>query len=268
MSRARQRGDAPWEPLQQRGCVRSLAWDYARDHVVPPHVHRWHQLVYAVRGVMTVGAASGSWIVPANRGMWVPAYVEHTIRMSGVVSMRTLYVDPRVATGLPVECRVVDVPPLLRELIVHAVALGSLDRRVAREAHLVDVLVDQLRALPSRAIHLPQPRDPRARRLAERLHAEPADARTLRALARGTGASARTLQRLFAAETGMTVARWRQQLRLGRALQLLAAGDSVTSAALDAGYASVSAFVSVFRRTFGETPGRYARAAALAAAST
>jgi AraC-like DNA-binding protein len=41
------------------------------------------------------------------------------------------------------------------------------------------------------------------------------------------------------------------------AVHQLAAGESVTSTALDAGYASTSAFISVFRKAFGTTPGRY-----------
>jgi AraC-like DNA-binding protein len=239
--------------------VRSLSYDYPSGHRVAPHVHDWHQLVYAVRGVMTLTTAAGSWIVPANRGVWVPARVEHAIRMSGAVSMRTLYLDPRVARDLPRDCRVVDVPPLLRELIVDAVDRGSLDRRVAAERHLAQVLLDQIRALRAIGVHLPEPRDARARRVAERLADDPADARTLAALARGSGASARTVQRRFRAETGMTFDAWRRQLRLAHALTRLAAGGSVTEVALDAGYTSVSAFVSIFRRTFGETPGRLYR---------
>jgi len=78
-------------------------------------------------------------------------------------------------------------------------------------------------------------------------------------LARRSGASARTLQRIFRAETGMTFGTWRQQLRLGHALQALGAGSSVTSVALDAGYASVSAFISAFRHTYGQPPARYLR---------
>jgi AraC-like DNA-binding protein len=208
---------------------------------------------------MTFTAAGGSWIVPVHRAVWVPARVAHAIRMSGAVSMRTLYVDPRAASGLPATCQAVDVPPLLRALILAVVERGGLDRRAPVERHLFDVLVDQVRSLRSSGVHLPQPNDARARRIADRLEEDPADRRTLAALARGSGASPRTLQRLFRGETGMTFAGWRQQLRLGHALQRLAAGGSVTSVALDAGYTSVSAFVSVFRRTFGQTPGRYLR---------
>src|SRR5262249_57925251 len=96
----------------------------------------------------------------------------------------------------------------------------------------------------------------------EHVERDPSPRHSLDRLARSTGASPRTLQRLFRSETGMTVGNWRRQLRLARSLETLAAGSSVTAAALDAGYQSVSAFVSVFRRTFGETPGPYFRAPA------
>jgi AraC-like DNA-binding protein len=256
MSRTRHRAKT-WSPPQPRGCIRTLPYDYPSGHHVPCHVHDLHQLVYAVHGVMTVSADQGSWIVPTHRGVWVPAHVKHTIRMSGAVSMRTLYIDPRIARGLPRECRVVEVPPLLRELILRAVEHGSLDRRIRAEAHLVAVLLDEIRALPTRALFLPRPADPRARRLVQHLESDPAARQPLALLAGGTGASPRTHQRLFRGETGMTFGVWRRQLRLRHALETLASGASVTAAALEAGSQSVSAFVSVFRQTFGETPGRY-----------
>jgi AraC-like DNA-binding protein len=55
----------------------------------------------------------------------------------------------------------------------------------------------------------------------------------------------------------MSFGRWRQQARLLHALRLLAVGESVTAVALEAGYESTSAFISMFKKTFGTTPGRY-----------
>jgi AraC-like DNA-binding protein len=46
-------------------------------------------------------------------------------------------------------------------------------------------------------------------------------------------------------------------VRLMRSLELLAAGEKITHAALEAGYSALSAFIGVFRRTLGVTPGRY-----------
>ncbi len=41
------------------------------------------------------------------------------------------------------------------------------------------------------------------------------------------------------------------------ALRKLAAGEPVTAVALDLGYESQSAFIAMFRRALGVTPGRY-----------
>ena len=223
------------------------------------HRHGKDQLVFAASGVMTVETPASCWTVPPNRGVWVPARTTHSIRMSGAVAMRTLYVPPALATAVPRACRVLEVTPLLRELVLAAVARGGLDPRAPRDARLFGVLLDELRSLPTRPLHLPFPRDSRARRVAAEIEHRPGDAHPARDLARGSGASQRTLERLFRAETGMSFGAWRQQLRLGRALEKLAAGDSVTAVAFESGYAGVSAFVAAFKATFGRTPGQYFR---------
>ena len=72
-----------------------------------------------------------------------------------------------------------------------------------------------------------------------------------------SGTSARILARLFQAETGMSSRAWHQQLRLQRALQMLAGSRTVTSVALERVYDSPSAFITMFRRTLGASPTRY-----------
>ena len=93
--------------------------------------------------------------------------------------------------------------------------------------------------------------------MAERLRADPSDPAEIGALARAAGASSRTLQRLFASETGLRFAEWRRRLRLLHAAALLSTGASVTDAGLDAGYQSTSAFIAAFQRQLGATPLRY-----------
>jgi AraC-like DNA-binding protein len=55
----------------------------------------------------------------------------------------------------------------------------------------------------------------------------------------------------------MTFRQWQQQARLLGGLVRLAEGESVTSVALDVGYENPSAFIAMFRRALGVTPGRY-----------
>ena len=236
--------------------IRTLACTYYGGHHIEPHAHAWGQLVYAATGVMRVKAAGQLWLVPPARALWAPAGLEHEISARGDFAMRTLYISPRLAAGLPDACVGLDVPPLLRELIVHIVGLGMLSEGDPDHEALAKVAVGLLkspRPLPS---SLPWPRDPRALAAAERLLAEPSDPADLAALARASGASARTLQRLFLDETGFGFSEWRQRLRLLHAATLLGAGASVTEAGLEAGYASTSAFIAAFKKQLGRTPAR------------
>jgi AraC-like DNA-binding protein len=237
--------------------VATAASDYAAGHVIDWHDHPRAQLAYAERGVINVATAEGVWITPPERAVWVPAGVRHRVEMSGRVLMHSLYVRPDAAPDLMSQCRVVLVTPLLRELIRRAVALPELYDETGADGRLVAVLVDQLTGLDQTPLHLPMPEDARLRRVTEALLADPADGRGLDAWARDAGASARTLERIFQRETGMTSRAWRQQARLLAALRALAGRQPVTQVALDLGYESPSAFIAMFRRAFGVSPGRY-----------
>jgi AraC-like DNA-binding protein len=237
--------------------VTTLIYNYPPGYAVPEHFHEYDQLVYATRGVMTVYTAQGVWVVPAHRAVWIPAHVPHRIDMSGAVSMHTLYFRPRLVRGLPRACNVVNVSALLRELVIHACQYPALERSVKLHSHLISVIVDQLDLVQSIPLQLTSPIDRRARRVADLLLADPSDQRPLRDFCRLAGASKRTIERLFQQETNMTFGRWRQQLRLMQALRLLAEGNTITHAALEAGYSTPSSFISMFRRTLGTTPARY-----------
>ena len=74
------------------------------------------------------------------------------------------------------------------------------------------------------------------------------------AIASQCGASRRTLERLFARETNMTIGAWRRRSRFVAALSLLADGESVTAVAHRVGYGTPSAFSYAFRLELGSTP--------------
>jgi len=244
----------------RRSDIATLTHDYPPGHVVPLHFHDRDQLVYASQGVMTVWTAEGIWVVPTLRAVWIPAAVPHTVSMTGTLAMRTLYFKPRLARALPRQCCVVNVSPLLRELILQACSVNALRKTITRQRHLIDLIIDQLEAIQMVPLQLPHLSDARARRVAEILLANPGDPRTLAQLCKGTGASKRTIERLFQDEIGMTFGKWRQQLRLMHAVRLLAEGTKVTHAALEAGYRAPSAFIAMFNNVLGLTPARYFKA--------
>ena len=208
---------------------------------------------------MTIRTRNGIWVVPPLRAVWIPAHTLHSVEMSGKVSMRTLYFLPKLCRGLAAKCVVINVSPLLKELILHACKFSKLNRKAVTERRIIEVLVDQLKVIEAVPLQLPYPVDARALKVARALSEDPADKRTLEELCADCGASKRTVQRLFLEGTKMTFARWRQQLRLFHAIQILASGEKVTTAALDAGYSSTSAFIAMFRKQLGTTPTQYAR---------
>jgi len=217
------------------------------------HSHPWGQLSYASQGVLQVHTAAGHFIAPPERAVWVPAGLPHTVVNTGPAEMRSLYVASP-GLGMPGDCRVLEIGPLLRELILAVCALPELYDEAGAEGRLVQVLLDQLAQARPAVMALPLPTDKRLLRLCAALQAQPADLRTWAGWAQEIGISERSLVRLFQQQTGLAPGAWRRRLRLLLSLSPLAAGDKVAGVALDSGYASASAFITAFSAEFGVTP--------------
>ena len=232
-----------------------------RDKNVPVHVkkhsHSWSQLTFPSNGVMTMITESGAWIIPPQRAVWIPHGIAHEMISNGPVGVRSLFVRPDKADGLQRECSVVGLSPLMRELILHAATLPAHYDEDGPEGRIFQTILDQLECLPVAPLHLPEPRDRQLTLVTEALKANPGDNRTAAHWAKFAGLGPRTMARRFLADTAMTFGQWRQQARLLEALRRLADGQPVTTVALDLGYENQSAFIAMFRKATGVTPGRY-----------
>jgi AraC-like DNA-binding protein len=213
---------------------------------------------------MRVSTSSETWLTPATRAIWLPPGVGHRIEILGEVAMRTLYIAPERAAPLSDKATTLEVEPLLRELILHVVRIGMLAPDRPEHDRLSGVLIDLIGQARREDLRLPLPADPRARAVAFQLQGAPEQIVDLSHLAQSSGASLRTLQRVFPRETGLTLEAWRQKARLINSVACLASGASVTAAALDSGYQNVGAFIDAFSRQFGVTPGRYGAACRMA----
>ncbi len=236
---------------------------YARDRdsaeVNPPHTHDRGQLLHIISGSMSVDTQSGTFIVPRERAVWIPAGVVHGTRTHSLTALRTIYVRPEAAPHLPGAPTVVQVSPLLRELILALMARPRAYEEDGADGRLVAVLLDQIAASVSAPLHLPMPDEPRLRAVAEALRDDPGDPRGIADFAVLAAVSVRTFERRFRKQTGLTVRAWRRQAKLLKALELLADQMPVTLVAEKLGYESPSAFIALFRESFGISPGRYFR---------
>jgi AraC-like DNA-binding protein len=225
-----------------------------RGSGIDRHRHDDPQLVYAARGLLAVTTPAGSWVAPMTRAIWVPSGVDHEHVAYGRVELNLVGVSRDVDPLGVDQPATLHVSPLLRELIREYASAphetGSMRGR------LWTVLLDQLSAAPHGDGALRVPTSPLLGAIAAAFRADPADRRTLRQFGYEVGASERTLSRMFRAEVGTTFPRWRTRLRLHHALSLLAEDIPVTVVAHRCGWASASAFISVFRQEYGYTPGR------------
>jgi AraC-like DNA-binding protein len=201
---------------------------------------------------MTVRCSDAAWIVPPGRAVWIPAHVEHAIRMWGKVAMRSMYFRPD-AGAQTTACKVISVTPMLRELILRGVHLAGLDSREPAEEKIAALVLHEVESAEDGPLQLPLPCDERARKAAEAVLRDPSRKSVADEIARHVGLSERTLERMFSADTGMSFGVWRQKARLLSSLRVLVETQSVTEAALESGYSSVSAYIAAFRLTFGYT---------------
>ena len=249
--------DHPGEITNAKRPIIPLAIDYCGASRRSWHDHRRGQLLYAVRGVMQVATKGTSWTVAPEQAVWVPPHTMHRVEHKASVAMRTLYIDKSIVFDLSSTCCVVDVSPLLKELILRVMPVQYDYPVESSEWRLMMVILDELRSLKHEPMHLSEPHDARLKKITSYLLQYPDDNRSLSKWSVICGASERTLARQFVKQTGLTFAQWRERLRLITGIHSLVEGKSLTAVSFDLGYQSPSAFIAMFKRNLGQSPGQF-----------
>ena len=243
--------------------IHMIANNYKKGMRLDTHMHREAQLVYAARGTMQVTTPKGRWLVPPDRAVWVPARLPHAIDVLADIEMRTLVFRPRLAGARGAQrepgrrnswcgCRRCCTRRSSRMFDEHTTA--------ERTALLIKLAMLELHQAEDSATFIPLPHEPRCRRAADIVLSDPTGDHEIETLAREVGTSARTLSRLFSAETQLSFKSWCQRARVAAAIEKLStdANVSVKQLASDLGYASVPAFSHAFRQVTGKTPTEFA----------
>lgn len=272
-------------PTSTRPVRAKLRW-LAADTQVMPHRHPWAQVAISTTGVIRLTVSHGTYIVPPSRALWIPPGVEHAVTMVEDADLRTLYFhQPRGQCGAGAlgarsdgrghgscdaptahpshwrQCRVLDVSDLLRALVREmptapddGPALTAAE--LLRERHLSALIRDELARAAAVKLGVDLPQDKRLLHLCEAVLADPTRHETLADWAQDTGASPRTVARLFRSELGSTFTQWRQQVILAKAVALAAGRMPMGQIAAELGY-SPSAFSAMVRKSVGQPPGRF-----------
>jgi AraC-like DNA-binding protein len=259
----------PFRPTPQRP-VRCRARAMGHDTQFEPHHHPWGQLAYCASGLLQVTVAAHApdeapamettTIVPPSRAVWIPPGARHAVSMLEASQLYTLYIDPSVVAPDWCHSRVLVVSPLLRELVL-GMELPHHAGDEGRQRSISTLVLAEMAHAPTQPLGVPMPDpqrgDRRLRALCEAVLNAPAQHATLAEWAAQSGASERTLARLFRDELGTGFQRWRQQVVLAHALPMLARGAPVSQVAAASGYASDSAFSAMFRAALGQPPSRF-----------
>jgi AraC-like DNA-binding protein len=256
--------------------VRAKVRRLEADSEIAPHSHPWAQVALSVSGVARITAGHATYLVPASRAVWIPPRIEHVVTAVETAVLRTLYIDQSrgIGPGVPdaeqpawAACRVVEVSPLLRELVLQMDV--TMDGAPApppaalleRERMMGALALDELRRAAPLRLGIQLPQDKRLRALCEAVIADPVRHASLDGWAREAGASTRTVARLFRQQLSTSFGPWRQQVLLARALTLAARGVPMGVIAAELGYASASAFTAMVKRSVGAPPARFFGAA-------
>lgn len=232
------------------------------DGLYPQHQHAWGEFVYSFSGVMEVKVAEHHYLAPPQYGIWLPPDIEHVGLNRYAAHHCSLYLAPAVCAAMPPAPCALTVNPLVRALLEYLQQHDAQQPGTAADERLLQVLVDQLHVAPRAGSYLPTSDDPQLGAVLQLLEGNPGDNRSLPELAHAAHTTERTLMRRAQRDLGMSLAEWRQRLRVVRAMALLESGQTVETIALDLGYGSASSFIAMFKRVVGSTPDEYRRAMA------
>ena len=222
----------------------------------PDHHHAEGQFYWLTKGMISLTTPGGQWALTPGCAGWLPPGCPHQSVACGEIQGWSLLLPPDLCAVMPGEPMLVTADDFLTALLARLARCGQGDSDAVR-LRLIGVLLDAFLQAPMAALQLLLPIDKRARTVAQQLLAHPDDDRLQAELAASAGLSVRTLIRFVIGQTGLTFARWRQQARILRSLEGLAAGLPVALVAAQYGYDNTSAYIAVFRQRFGVTPGLY-----------
>jgi AraC-like DNA-binding protein len=241
--------------------LRAYVERYPQGGRIAPHSHDVDQLALISQSAAIIETDAVFVVHPLLKALWLPAGVEHSVYSPRPFSLHSLYF-PAGSVRAAVAPEVLGLDNLARELVLFLCAAPRPSQRDARHAHALALLEHVLVSASAASFSLPKPRSERARKLAEYFARQPADGRSLELVAGEIGgASLRTFERLFAEETGLSLAAWRRQSRMLASLSLLAEGKSIADVAHAVGYDSPAAFSTAFKQCFGDPPSVYASGA-------
>lgn len=227
---------------------------HPKSHETKWHKHQECQLFILKSGLLSFELENQRMIIPAGQAGWIPAQMMHKAKMIGCVNAVFLYVEMHLCKKLPQHVFAFTPSALLQEIIARFATHIKTKPWLESDTHLMQVLLDEIKTTQIMPFALPLPQEIKLASMAKQFINNPGVNKSIEHWANEIHLSKRTFTRNFRSQTGMSFAKWCQQVRVMRSLEYLSQRKPVTWIALTLGYSSVSAFIKVFKQWTGRTP--------------
>ncbi len=228
------------------------------------HHHTDHEVFVPLQGEIAVLFDEKELKAGAGKMIYIPPGVEHTFTSTEKAEGERLYffVEPKVwekCGGIRSAPKVLPAGQLCKELLFHLL----IHPQTKAAKSLCETLVQTFSELLENTVEVElgslsgKIEDPRIRKVLEKIQDGFHTPLSMETLARDSGLSTRSFNRLFLQETGMTPKEAIAHLRIERAKTLLTGKTSVTDVAYEVGYSSISQFITTFRSITGRLPSEY-----------
>lgn len=222
------------------------------------HYHKKAQLVYVESGFQYLTVNEKIYLLPQNHAAWIPSNAIHkTNTHSEKIKLMIMFFDTPEASDFYHQVHIFSVPPLLKEMIKYAEKWSQNKEDNPDERVFLHALLNELPQLvaDSLQICMSLPEDLRLKKAVDYLNLHYAEDMKMEELSYSAALSLRSLERIFKKETGLTLSKYQQMLRIIKSLELLSSKEwTISEIAFKVGYKSVQAFTNSFMHVMQYRP--------------
>ena len=229
---------------------------YQKDEVVAAHSSLWGDFNFSLNGVLEYQVEQHTYLSPPNYGLWLPPQTAHTsIALDEPI---THYVCIRIHPALCADfascIQTFNIRPFLRQLVQEILQQQKSATCTTGYLHLLQVLMDQLKATPRYEHYLPQSEHALLKPLLQCLADPRLFNKSLSQLLSTVTISERHLLRLSQQELQLSLSEWRNRAKILYAISHIRQGQSIKKLAYELGYQHSSSFIEFFKRYTDQTP--------------
>ncbi|CAI9684745.1 helix-turn-helix transcriptional regulator [Elizabethkingia anophelis] len=214
------------------------------------HSHQKGQLVYVESGFQYLTVEGKIYLLPQNHAAWIPSgHIHKTNSHSEKIRLMIMFFDMEKDIPFYNEVSVFLVPPVLKEMIKYAEKWSKKIQEDPHETLFLKAMSNELPQFVARSLqlHISPPEDKRLCKAIDYLHEHYMEDLSMEDLSEIAALSLRTLERIFKKETGLTLSKYQQMLRIIKSLELLSDQQwTISEIAFKTGYKSLQAYTNSF----------------------